>query len=41
VGNVEIDLGEMEWTGVDWLSLDQDRNKWRALVFTVMNLRVQ
>jgi hypothetical protein len=26
--------------GVDWIDLAQDRNRWRALVYTVMNLRV-
>jgi hypothetical protein len=26
--------------GVDWINLDQDRDRWRALVNTVMNLRV-
>jgi hypothetical protein len=32
---VKIDLG-----GVDWIGLAQDRYRWRALVNTVMNLRV-
>jgi hypothetical protein len=26
--------------GVDWIDLDQDRDRWRAVVYTVMNLRV-
>jgi hypothetical protein len=26
--------------GIDWIELAQDRGKWRALVYTVMNLRV-
>jgi hypothetical protein len=26
--------------GVDWINLAQDRDRWRALVYTVMNLRV-
>jgi hypothetical protein len=28
------------WDGVDWIDLAQDRDQWRALVNTVMNLRV-
>jgi hypothetical protein len=35
-----MDLGEVEWGGVDWIGLDQGRDKWRALVNSVMNLRV-
>jgi hypothetical protein len=35
-----MDLGEIRWDGVDWFDLAQDRDKWRALVNTVMNLRV-
>jgi hypothetical protein len=30
----------MGWDGVDWIDLAQDRDQWRALVNTVMNLRV-
>jgi hypothetical protein len=33
-----MDLREVEWEGVDWIHLAQDRNKWQALVNTVMNL---
>jgi hypothetical protein len=33
-----IDLGEMGWDGVDWIGLAQDRNRWRALVNSIMNL---
>jgi hypothetical protein len=35
-----MDLGEIEWDGVDWIELAQDRDQWRALVDTAMNLRV-
>jgi hypothetical protein len=34
-----MDLGEVGWGDVDWI-LAQDRNRWRALVTAVMNLRV-
>jgi hypothetical protein len=40
VDNIMTDLGEIGWVGVDWIDLVQDRNKWRALVNEVMNLRV-
>jgi hypothetical protein len=32
--------GEMGWVGVDWIGLAQDRDKWRALMNSVMNLHV-
>jgi hypothetical protein len=35
-----MDLLEIGWGGVDWIGLAQDRDKWRALVNAVMNLRV-
>jgi hypothetical protein len=38
VDNIEMDLGEIEWVVMDWIDLAQDRDKWRALVNTVMNL---
>jgi hypothetical protein len=38
--NIRMELGEMEWSGVDWIGLAQDKNRWRALVNAVMNLRV-
>jgi hypothetical protein len=40
VDNVRMDLVEIDWGGVDWIGLAQDRDKWRALVNAVMNLRV-
>jgi hypothetical protein len=35
-----MDLREIGWESVDWIQLAQDRDRWRALVNTVMNLRV-
>jgi hypothetical protein len=37
---IRMDLREIGWGSVDWIQLDQDRDRWRALVNTVMNLRV-
>jgi hypothetical protein len=38
--NIKMDLREVGWGGADWIDLAQDRDRWRALVYTVMNLRV-
>jgi hypothetical protein len=40
VDNIRMDLVEVGWGDVDWISLAQDRDKWRALVNSVLNLRV-
>jgi hypothetical protein len=40
VDNIIMDLGEIGWDGRDWIELAQDRDQWRALVNTVINLRV-
>jgi hypothetical protein len=38
--NIRINLGEVGWGDVDWIGLAKDRNRWRALVNSVLNLRV-
>jgi hypothetical protein len=38
--DIRMDLREIEWGGRKWIDLAQDRNQWRALVNTVMNLPV-
>jgi hypothetical protein len=38
--NIKMDLREAGWGGTDWIDLAQDRDRWRAVVNTLMNLRV-
>jgi hypothetical protein len=38
--NIRMYLGEVGWGDADWIDLAQDRNRWRALVYSVLNLRV-
>jgi hypothetical protein len=38
--DIEMDLRGIRWDSMDWIHLAQDSDRWRALVNTVMNLRV-
>jgi hypothetical protein len=40
VDNIRMDLGDVGWGDVDWIGLAQERNRWRAVVNSVLNLRV-
>ena len=40
-GNIKMDLQEVGGSFGDWMELAQDKDKWRALVSTVRNLRVR
>jgi hypothetical protein len=40
LSNNETDLRAIGWDGMDWIDLAQGKDQWRALVNTVMNLRV-
>jgi hypothetical protein len=40
VDNIRMDLGEIGWVDVNWIGLAQDREMWRDLVNSVLNLRV-
>jgi len=39
-GNIKMDLQVVEYVGMDWIELAQNRGRWRALVNIVINLRV-
>jgi hypothetical protein len=39
-GTIRMDLTEIGWEGMDWIHLAQDRDQWRDVVNTVMNLRI-
>jgi hypothetical protein len=38
-GGIRMDVREFGWEGVEWIQLAQDRGRWRAVLYTVMNLR--
>jgi hypothetical protein len=38
--NINVDIKEKGWGGMNWIDLAQNRDKWRALVKTAMNIRV-
>jgi hypothetical protein len=38
--NIRMNLRDIGWGGTDWVDLAQDKDQWRPLVNTVMNLRV-
>jgi hypothetical protein len=38
--NIRMDRGEVGWGDVDWIGQTKDRNRWRAVVNSVLNLRV-
>jgi hypothetical protein len=40
VDNIKMDLFDIGWGGVDWIGLAQDRDRWRTLVNSVMNIRI-
>jgi hypothetical protein len=41
VDNIRMDIGEVGRGDVDLIGLAKDRNRWRALVNSAMNLRIQ
>jgi hypothetical protein len=40
VDDIRMDLGEMGWGDVDWIAVAKDRNRWRAVVNSVLKLLV-
>jgi hypothetical protein len=40
VDSIKMDLREIQWRGMHWIDLAKNRDQWRALVNTVVNLQV-
>jgi hypothetical protein len=40
VDNIQMDFRKIEWDGIDWIDLAQDRDQWRALMNMIMSLLV-
>jgi hypothetical protein len=40
VDNIKIDFREIGWDGMDWIDQARDRDQWRILVNTALDLRV-
>jgi hypothetical protein len=38
--NIKMDIVQIRWGDMDWIDLAWDRGKWRALVNTIINLRI-
>jgi hypothetical protein len=38
--NIRMNFGEVQWGDVDWIVLARDTNRWRALVNSILNLRI-
>jgi hypothetical protein len=38
--NIKIDIQGVRWGGIDWIDLTQERERWRFLLNTVINLRL-
>ena len=38
--NIKMDIGEVNWQGMDWIDLAQEKDRWRAFVNSVINFGV-
>jgi hypothetical protein len=39
-GNIKMDLKDIQWGGMNWIQLTQDREQWKVLMYMVMSLQV-